>query len=192
MRCFNLCFTEDFRLNFKATLMTEQQFRTVYPHVINWIRDTLASHAAQAQIVASVRFRSLPLYFSPALLASTKFVAVERVPMPPLSALGLSQFAAFEQGDNDGITYLDTFFVRRYRATDERLHFHELIHVIQWRLLGPERFLGAYADGLEVFGYRNSPLEVMAYDAEEAFVKAAQPFDAERLVVERLGKILTL
>ncbi len=92
--------------------MTVQEFQTIYPHVINWIRDTLASHAAQAQIVASAGFRRLPLYFSPALLASTKFVAVERVPMPPLSALGLSQFAAFEQGDNDGITYLDTFFVK--------------------------------------------------------------------------------
>ena len=172
--------------------MTAQQFQTIYPHVINWIRDTLANHAVQAQIVASVGFRRLPLYFSPALLASTKFVAVDRAPMPPLSAFGLSQFAAFEQGDYDGITYLDTFFVRRHRATDERLYFHELIHVLQWRLLGPERFLAAYADGLEAFGYRNSPLEVMAYDAEEAFVRTAQPFDAEKLVVEQLGKILTL
>ncbi|MBI3615357.1 MAG: hypothetical protein HY211_02455 [Candidatus Omnitrophica bacterium] len=65
--------------------MTERQFRTVYPHVIGWIRDTLASHAAQAQIVASVGFRRLPLYFSLSLLASAKFVAVERVPMPPLA-----------------------------------------------------------------------------------------------------------
>ncbi len=172
--------------------MTAQQFQTIYPHVINWIRDTLVSHAAQAQIVASVGFRRLPLYCSPALLASTKFVVVERVPMLPLSDFGLSQFAAFEQGNYDGITYLDTFFVRRHLATDERLHFHELIHVLQWRLLGPERFLAAYAGGLEAFGYRNSPLEVMAYDAEETFVRTAQPFDAEKLVVEQMKDVVRI
>jgi hypothetical protein len=40
----------------------------------------------------------------------------------------------------------------------ELLDFYELIHVIQWRLLGPEAFLATYAAGLETFGYRNSPL----------------------------------
>jgi hypothetical protein len=106
--------------------------------------------------------------------------------VPPLSAIGLNQFTAFENGNYDGITFLDTFFVKHHRAADESLHFHELIHVVQWRLLGPERFLAAYAAGLEVYGYRNSPLEVMAYDAQAAFDQNARPFDAEKLVAEKL------
>ncbi len=53
--------------------------------------------------------------------------------------------------DAGGITYLDTLSVKRELAEQEPLHFHELIHVVQWRLLGPERFLAAYADGLERF-----------------------------------------
>jgi hypothetical protein len=82
----------------------------------------------------------------------------ERLPMPPLSALGLSRFAQFERGDFYGITYLDRFFLKRHRVADERLHFHELIHVIQWRLLGPASFLAAYADGLERFGLPREPV----------------------------------
>jgi hypothetical protein len=35
--------------------------------------------------------------------------------VPPLSAIGLSQFAEFETGDYDGIAYLDTFFVKQSR-----------------------------------------------------------------------------
>ena len=66
------------------------------------------------------------------------------------------------------------------------MHFHELIHVIQWRILGPERFVHSYADGLEHFGYRQSPLEVMAYDAEAAFVTSTEGFDAEKMVAEKL------
>ena len=44
-----------------------------------------------------------------------------------------------------------------------------------------------YADGLESFGYRDSPLEVMAYNAEARFASSIAPFDAERLVVENLA-----
>jgi hypothetical protein len=39
---------------------------------------------------------------------------------------------------------------------------------------------------LERFGYRESPLEVMAYDAEAAFVTSKHGFDAENMVAEKL------
>jgi hypothetical protein len=64
-----------------------------------------------------------------------------------------------------------------------------LIHVIQWRLLGPEGFLAAYANGLDEFGYENSPLEKMAYDAEAAFKRSSPIFDAEKFVAEQLGRL---
>jgi hypothetical protein len=167
--------------------MTPEEFHTHYPGLIGWIRATLAAHERDARPVASAGFARLPRCFSQELLASAKFVAVDRVPTPPLAALGLSRFAAFSLGDPDGITYLDTFFVLRGRATDEGLCFHELIHVVQWRLLGPENFLAAYAAGLEGFGYRDSPLERMAYDAQAAFA-SGQIFDAERFVAEKLSR----
>jgi len=140
-------------------------------------------------MISSLGFPRLSRYFSEDLLSSTKVVLVERVPMPPLSSMALGRFAEFENGDYNGVTYLDTFFVKRNSASAERLYFHELIHVVQWRLLGPEAFLALYADGLERFGYRQSPLEVMAYDAEESFVQSDQSFDAENLVVEQLRRM---
>jgi hypothetical protein len=169
--------------------MTPQQFRAVYPHFMAWITRTLDAHARDAQPVASQHFARLPLYFGREQLAAAKFVIVERVPMPPLTELGLSEYAAFERADSDGVTYLDTYFVRRRRASEEQLHFHELIHVIQWRLLGPERFLSVYAAGLEASGYRNSPLEAMAYDAEALFAQGREVFDAEQRVAALLARM---
>ncbi|MGC2826620.1 MAG: hypothetical protein WA322_20735, partial [Pseudolabrys sp.] len=99
---------------------------------------------------------------------------------PPLSKWGLTQFADFDRSNPDGITYLATFFLKRAQSRNEAIHFHELIHVVQWRILGPGRLLRSYADGLERFGYRQSPLEVMAYDAEAAFTTSTVRFDAER------------
>ena len=69
---------------------------------------------------------------------------------------------------------------------DQRLYFHELVHVVQSKLLGPERFLAENAAGLETFGYRGSAVEAMAYDAETAFARSAKPLDAEKLVADKL------
>ena len=102
------------------------------------------------------------------------------------SEWGLTQFFEFERGDFTGVTYLNVFFLKRDQSRNEAIHFHELIHVMQWQILGPERFLYLYANGLERFGYRASPLEVMAYGAEAAFVNSATGSDAERLAAEML------
>ena len=101
--------------------------------------------------------------------------------------MGLTRFADFERSDFDGITYMDTFFVKSPHSRDENMHFHELVHVVQWQLLGPERFLFSYANGLECFGYRQSPLEAMAYDAEAAFAGSTAVFDVEKMIAEKLG-----
>jgi hypothetical protein len=167
--------------------MTPEEFQTVYPQVIAWVRQTLAAHTCGAKRLSEFSFRRLPLYVSAELLESVSAVIVDRVPVPPLSRIGLRRFVELEMGDHDGITYLDTYFIKRTRASDEALHFHELVHAIQWRALGPERFVRTYADGVERFGYRNSPLERMAYDAEHRFSHSPEPFNLERLVLSQLS-----
>ena len=166
--------------------MTPQEFDKFYPLIAGWLRSTLTVHSSAARSVASCGFPRLPLYFSVETLALANVVLVDRLPIPPLSSWGLTRFADFERSDPDAITYLDTFFLKPHQSKNEAIHFHELIHVIQWRVLGPENFLRSYADGLERFGYRDSPLEVMAYDAEKRFVTSTARFDAEQFVVENL------
>jgi hypothetical protein len=170
----------------RPVVLTPEEFRIAYPKVQAWIQKTLAAYEKDAQPVTSMHFARLPLYFDYDLLEAAKFIPIDQVPMPPLSAMGLSRFEAFEQGNFHGVTYLDRYFIKRTVVTEEALHFHELIHVIQWRLLGPEGFLKAYANGLEEFGYENSPLEKMAYDAEAAFRRSSPIFDAERFVEEHV------
>jgi hypothetical protein len=163
--------------------MTPEEFAAAYP---------LADHEKSAKTVASRGFKRLRLYFTGELLEKTKVVLVNRVPTPPLSSIGLQRFRELERTDYDGITYLDTIFVKRVWAHDEELHFHKLIHVLQWRLLGSERFLALYADGLEKFGYEDSPLEKMAYHVQNEFSRSKQTFDAQALVVRELRQLSAL
>jgi len=156
----------------------------------SWIERTLAAHADEAKPVGEVLeacgFRRLPDYFEASLLERVRCVAVERVPVPPLASMGLRLVSGFESNRYAGITYGDTYFVDRRYDRSESLHFHELIHAVQWDCLGFDRFLLAYARGLLQYGYARSPLEVMAYDHQRRFETDPAPYSAETLVREEL------
>lgn len=47
-----------------------------------------------------------------------------------------------------------------------------------------------YADGLARFGYRNSPLEEMAYTADAQFEATREPFNVEEFVREKFAEWL--
>lgn len=138
--------------------MSPEEFAKYYPPLLDWIQTALTANAQVAHTIASRGFSRLPLYFTEKTLASTKGVLADPLPLPPLSSMGLVRFAEFERGNFDGITYMDTIFLKPTQSNNEIIHFHELVHVIQWRLLGPDRFLLSYANGLECFGYRQSLL----------------------------------
>jgi hypothetical protein len=156
----------------------------------SWINRTAAAHADEArpidEIIEACGFQRLPGYFDAAFLNRIKCVSVERVPVPPVASMGLALFAGFESKRYAGITYGDTYFVDRQYDRSESLHFHELIHAVQWDCLGFDKFLLAYAGGLLRNGYARSPLEVMAYDLQRRFETDPAPYPAEALVREEL------
>lgn len=148
------------------------------PVIRSWIMQLLSDHAAQAVPIGQLPFKRLQAYYPKSLLDTARVVIVDHISVPPLSKLGLAEFADFEQGDYGGITYLNTCFLRREHAQDEAIYFHELAHVVQWQCLGVDNFLLAYAIGLLEHGYRESPLERMAYSHGERFERNVAPYDA--------------
>jgi hypothetical protein len=168
--------------------MSMQQLMTKLPQVRGWILKTLEQHKLQARPVASYGFTRLPQFYSADTLASAVVVEVSKVPVPPLADMGLPEFAEFQNGNYAGITYLNTYFLSATEARDESLHFHELVHVIQWQHLGPDRFLAAYAAGYLLAKsqhkdpYRDNLLEVMAYDLQAHFDSNGQSGNVEPLI----------
>ena len=74
------------------------------------------------------------------------------------------------------LRYRDTYFLWRAVATDESLHFHELVHVVQCLLL--------YAAGLAESGYRDCALEAMAYDHQRRFDAGDPPYAVDLRIRE--------
>jgi hypothetical protein len=139
------------------------------PLVRDWVQATIAEHQGQAVAVSRMGYGRLAGLFPASLLTRARAVmVVGEVPFPPLSRMGLPELAAFEAMPITGVTYRDLFFVRGAQLT-ESLCCHELVHVVQWDHLGLDRFLLAYGIGLLRFGYRENPLEQIAYDIQDAF-----------------------
>lgn len=166
-----------------------EDFPEKLPLISKWIDDTLAQHAANARTASSYGFSRLPKFYTAEFLTRAKVVVVDHVPIPPLVEMGLPELADFLSFESIGITYRDTYFLRTSEAENESVHFHELVHVVQWTHLGVERFLLAYAAGLLGYGYRNSPLEQMAYGLQEYFDRNGTPGNAETFIRGKLDEM---
>ena len=175
-----------------------RKFRSALPEVREWIEDVLEERKEQAIPVINLGFPKLQKVFPLDLLKKAKVVVVTgKVPFPPLSRMGLPELEQMENMSMDGITYVDTFFINHLRQT-ESLHFHELVHVVQWERLGVDNFLLAYGVGLMQSGdlyqtfedvYLNSPLEQMAYSLQEGFYRGTLPAGVIELIRERTDAI---
>jgi hypothetical protein len=155
---------------------TIHKFHLTLPTMRQWIERTLEENKNQAVSVIDLDFPRLKKVFPPDLLRKAKAVVVSgKLPFPPLGHMGLTEFEEMENGPRDGITYKDTFFLSHLNQKSESLHFHEIVHVVQWERLGVNDFLLAYGVGLMQFGYRDSPLEQMAYSLTEDFKKGTLP-----------------
>jgi hypothetical protein len=164
-----------------------QMAKEKLPAVRAWIHETLDAHAREAKPVAALNFARLPHSFDSDLLGRAKVVLTEALPTIPFHKLGLSDFAAFGAMPAAAITYHDTYFVLRPRATEESLYVHELVHVIQWLELGMDGFLLAYASGLLTMGYVRSPLEVQARNHELRFNRREKPYPIREAVRKELA-----
>lgn len=120
-------------------------------------------------------------FFSPIDLARIRVLQpeLERVPNPPfyaeLEKLGFSGLPNFTT--MAAITFDDV--VVFHEPLTPQLIFHELVHVVQYRLLGVEEFARLYVRGYLHGGYDGTPLETCAYQLDGRFIMGSVGFDVE-------------
>ena len=149
--------------------LTPDKMKSLIPRVENWIDGYIAENKTKRIRIVDIRFPRLSFFFSKRLLSNAYMVSVETIKTPPLTEFGLEELSFFEGVTYGGVTYKDTYFISKGLEQEESLHFHELIHIIQWDELGAQNICYLYGIGLLQFGYRNSPLEKIAFDYQEKF-----------------------
>ncbi len=150
-----------------------------------WIRQVNASHKAVRQS-CSVFQNHFNGFYSPRFLETAYFVVTDDIPKPDFPELREAGLGDFIDMDVGGITYDDTYYVSKSDANGLRLHFHELVHVIQWRELTHQGFIARYIQEIQDFGYDNAPLERMAYALDEHYQAKGRQLSVEQFVRENL------
>jgi hypothetical protein len=141
------------------------------PLMERWMDALRDRHMANTVAANELGLRRLFDHFPARLLAETRVVTATELPFPPVSMHGLPEFEAMARLPMAGITFGNMYFVRADASED--VHFHELVHVVQWNVLGIPDFLLTYAVGLIQHGYARSPLEAIAFELQQRFEQMA-------------------
>ena len=142
--------------------MNLSKMRTALPGMVEWVERTKSVYQKNSKPISTFHLPHVAIYFPDELLSKVQIVPIDQLPIPPLSSLGMNELADFEHADSRAITLDQMYFIKPSCTNDELIHFHELIHVLQWQILGKEKFLFIYGLGLLQFGYNENPLEIMA------------------------------
>ncbi len=150
-----------------------------------WIDQTNLDY--QEQRVSCSKFSDeFKGFYSLEFLQHSYFLIVDTIPKPDFPELRQMGLGNFIDMDVDGITYKDTYYIKQHCADNLRLHFHELVHVAQWRKLGAINFIQRYISEINTYSYSKAPLEEMAYFWDAHFSKGGDKIDIPRYVSQKL------
>jgi hypothetical protein len=141
------------------------------PLMERWMDALRDRHMGNSVAASELGLRRLFAHFPARVLDETRVVTATDLPFPPLATYSLPEFAAMARAPMAGITFGNMYFVRADASED--VHLHEVVHVVQWNVLGIPDFLLTYAVGLVQYGYVRSPLEAIAFDLQHRFERTA-------------------
>lgn len=150
-----------------------------------WIDHTIENYSNQ-KVSCGCFAAHFKDFYSPEFLSQSYYVIVPQLPKPDFPELRQAGFGNLIDTDFNGITYKNTYFIKNGKENSLKLHFHELVHVLQWQTLGAKAFINRYMDEILRYGYEDAPLEKMAFALEEHFVKGGKPFNIYRHVQEKI------
>jgi len=150
-----------------------------------WIDQTLVDYSSEEKSCECF-LSHFNGFYPPEFLSKSSFVVVEKIPKPNFSELRSEGLGDFIDMDVDAITYKNTYFIKKGNEDRIQLHFHELVHVLQWQYLGAEGFISRYIDEILRYGYDKAPLEIMAYTLDDLFSKKCKSFDMPSFVEQKI------
>ncbi len=100
----------------------------------NWIDQTLDDNSNER--VSCECFSQFKGFYTSEFLEKSYFVVVNQLPKPDFQELRQAGLGGFIDTDFGGITYKNTYFIKKRQENNLALHFHELVHVLQWKKLG--------------------------------------------------------
>ena len=150
--------------------LTPGQVAELVSNVALFIEDQRITHAPTSRPLSEAQRASVAVHFPADVLDHARLTLVKHLQNPPfyveLERIGLQNLPQFKR--MAAITFIDVI-VSQDEFTPSLL-FHELVHVVQYRELGVQKFAEFYVRGfLDTGEYLSIPLERVAYHLEGLF-----------------------
>ena len=167
------------------------------PNAKKWISTQRDLHNPHSVRLSKIEIDILQRFYLEATINRVRVRHVPRIENLPfyedLARVGVSISLDFSQ--MAAITFDDTILIRDLYAHTPpliSLLFHEIVHVVQYGLLGVSEFSKQYIQGWARNGfiYAAIPLECDAFELQRRFEDTPQStFSVEEIVERKLGKI---
>lgn len=160
-----------------------------------WVTQQRELHRPAAIPLDALVKGKLKPFFEDAILNEARFKEVAAIENPGFYAEieASGQPIPLDFTAMHGITFIDTVLLstRFGQVSFPSLLFHELVHVVQYRILGVAEFVDRYVRGWAAngFAYEAIPLERDAYELQHRYeASPAQPFSVREKVEQRLKR----
>jgi hypothetical protein len=165
-----------------------------------WVKEQRLAYRPLGKVLPEQTVAQFSPFFETSLLKKVHLLMVPGLENPEFleayratfdeKAMPLLDFSSFA-----GITFMDTILlVDEFPGVDpEATLFHELVHAVQYELLGPEKFVELYIMGWinQGFNYAAIPLEMDAYELQNRFeADPGEPFSVQDEVSRSLELML--
>jgi hypothetical protein len=157
-----------------------------------WIKRQREQYHPRGKPLSPEALKSLTPFFRADTLESVRIARVPLIENPAFyGTLLTSRFRLLDFRKASGITFIDTVLLsNRFisGAPPISLLFHEIVHIVQYRLLGVDEFARRYVLGWARNGYRYDaiPLEQQAFSLTARFAEGNEElsvdFEVERTI----------
>lgn len=174
----------------------EELLQYLIEHGRTWVQAQRDHHRPSARTLTTTEKAAFRPFFAEPILNSARVKRVPIVENPPfyadLEAIGIPTLLDFM--DSEGITFVDTILISQKHHPHEPpllpTLFHELVHAVQYSVLGRDAFVERYVNGWAEAGqdYFENPLEKGAYQLQKRYeAEPQQAFSVEEEVRRQLG-----
>lgn len=157
-----------------------------------WVREQRDHHRPLAQVLPEATKETLAPFFPEAAIDRVRWWVVPAIANPPFLSEAAALGIGLDFSQMNGITFDDTFVVTEAALQGDNpdaLAFHEMVHVVQYGVLGVDEFISQYVTGYLSSGeYYTIPLELVAYALQMRWmIDPVALFSVEDLVRRTVG-----
>ena len=160
-----------------------------------WLREQRELHTGNARYLSDHERLLLQDYYDSWILDKVRLATADRISNPTFYAeLIESGYPVLDLSGSAGITFIDCVVIRRVFYKDSpawvSILFHELVHVVQFEILGSRKHVELYLRAWAQNGYQyhRIPFEMQAHRLEARFERHEPPFSVREIVEQELGQ----